>query len=267
MGPAAALARAAGGRLAAGAAGARGAGGLPGACGLPGARGGGGPARGAAAAAAAAGGLLAGYQACLEAAPLATKAATSGVIFGASDALNSLLLAQRQGVRGGGLDLARSARFAAFGAAVQAPLFSAYFSTQDALVDGALGDSPAAAVLVKLALDQLVWTPFFWLPVFFGGMALLEGRGAQAALGVARDRGWGFTETCRANWAVWVPVNLLTYSVVPLELRILWVNSVSLLWTAYLSRVQQEPPPPPPPSPPRSAKPGPQAKERASPHS
>ena len=173
-------------------------------------------------------------------------------------------MAQRQGGRGGGLDLARSARFAAFGAAVQAPLFSFYFSSQDSMVDGALGLSPVAAVLVKLAFDQLVWTPFFWLPVFFGGMALLEGRGARAALEAARDRGWGYTAVCRANWAVWVPVNLLTYSVVPLELRILWINSVSLLWTAYLSRVQQEPlPPPPPPPPPRPARPGPRAREQA----
>jgi len=255
---AAAFARAEG-RLAAAAAGARGAGARGGAAGAAPRGGPPRPPRGPVrAAAAAAGGLLAGYQACLEAAPLATKAATSGVIFGASDAL-----AQRQGERGGGLDLTRSARFAAFGAAVQAPLFSVYVHSQDSIVDGALGGSPVAAVLVKLAFDQLVWTPFFWLPVFFGGMALLEGRGVRAALEAARDRGWGYTTVCRANWAVWVPVNFLTYSIVPLELRILWINSVSLLWTAYLSRVQQQPPPPP-----RPARPGPRAKERANgPHS
>ena len=179
--------------------------------------------------------LLGAYEAALEVAPLATQCATSCVVFGASDAM-----AQRCGVRD--LDLARCGRFALFGAAVQAPLFSAYFASQDAAVEG-LGIDGVQATLLKLGFDQLVWTPFGWLPLFFGGMALLEGRGASDALVEAQSKGWGFTDTCVKNWALWVPANLLTYSVVPPQMRILWVNSVSLLWTAYLSRVQRGPRP------------------------
>jgi len=35
-------------------------------------------------------------------------------------------------------------------------------------------------------------------------------------------------------WLLWIPVNLISYGFVPLELRVLFGNIVSIFWTAYL---------------------------------
>ena len=178
---------------------------------------------------------LEAYGAAVEVAPLATKAATSAAIFAVSDAV-----AQRgEGTAAWGLKLGRTARYSLFGAC-SAPLFDAYYTVQDTVVDKAgLGLGPAGDATVKIAVDQLLWTPWIYLPLFFGSMVLMEGRGAAAAAAEVRERGLGLTPTLIANWKFWIPVNVGTYGFVPPEFRILYTNVASLLWTIYLSSARE----------------------------
>jgi len=39
----------------------------------------------------------------------------------------------------------------------------------------------------------------------------------------------------KVNWGVWFPVQTLNFYVVPTQYRVLFVNSVALFWSAYLS--------------------------------
>jgi hypothetical protein len=43
--------------------------------------------------------------------------------------------------------------------------------------------------------------------------------------------------TLVANWYVWPAAQLINFTVVPLDLRILYVNVVSIAWTAFISNV------------------------------
>jgi protein Mpv17 len=87
-------------------------------------------------------------------------------------------------------------------------------------------------------VDQFLWTPFLFLPIFFGGMALLEGLSLKQAKEEAWEKGWGLTPTLKANWKFWFPVCAVNYSVMPIELRIVWINVCALVWNIYLSLVQ-----------------------------
>lgn len=44
-----------------------------------------------------------------------------------------------------------------------------------------------------------------------------------------------FFPTLTTNWSVWIPVQAVNFSIVPIHLRLLSVNVVSLFWNAYLS--------------------------------
>jgi len=140
-------------------------------------------------------------------------------------------------------DLARVGRYAFFGAVANAPMFVVYYGCLDFVVDTGLSALPTSylmGVLTKVTIDQLLWTPFLYLPVFFGAMALLEGRGLVEARAEVKKKGWGLTPTLVANWKFWVPVLCITFSAVPREMRILFNNVCALAWTAYLSTIQSE---------------------------
>jgi len=62
----------------------------------------------------------------------------------------------------------------------------------------------------------------------------LEGRG----LGGAADRiSHAYVPTLLRNWAVYIPTQLINFSVVPPHLRFVFVGVVSLFWNTYLSAV------------------------------
>ncbi len=81
-----------------------------------------------------------------------------------------------------------------------------------------LFESTGLRLAAKLAFDQLVWTPFCYLPVFFGAMAALEGGSWARVRREARERGWGLTDVLKANWKFWIPVLTVSYTV-PREFR------------------------------------------------
>jgi len=181
--------------------------------------------------------LVDAYLAALEAAPLATRCATSGLLWSLSDIMAQKSESVSQGAQG--LSFRRVARYAFFGVAVYTPLFVFYYTLQDAVVDHSVADSLVLDSLVKLGVDQFLWTPFFYLPIFFGGMALLEGLSLSQAKEEALQKGWGLTPTLKANWKFWIPVNAINYTVMPRELRIVWINICPLLWTIYLSQTRK----------------------------
>ncbi|KAI8467297.1 MAG: hypothetical protein J3K34DRAFT_523829 [Monoraphidium minutum] len=192
--------------------------------------------------------LWAAYLASLGAAPLRTKMAT-----GAAATLLGDLVAQaaahhaaparaRRPAAGGApeaaaagagfaYDAPRAARLAAYNAAVATPMNHFWFALLDA---GVLPADPAggAAVCAKVLLDQALQTPAA-LALFFATIKLLEGRPGEAGAEVQAK----LLPTLIANWCLWPAAQLVNFAFVPLELRILYVNAVSVAWTAYISTV------------------------------
>jgi len=84
-------------------------------------------------------------------------------------------------------------------------------------------------------LDALIFSPTT-VAGYFTVRTWLEGggwRGIQAKLQAA----WG--PTVLSAWKFWPAVNLWSFRFVPVPYRVLYANVMSLLWTGYLSFVNQ----------------------------
>mmetsp|Transcript_785 Transcript_785/g.1646 ORF Transcript_785/g.1646 Transcript_785/m.1646 type:complete len:239 (-) Transcript_785:836-1552(-) len=174
------------------------------------------------------------YDVALSSAPLITRCCTCGVLFTLSD-----VVAQWGRSRTKPMDVSRLTRYGCFGFFLNAPMFVMYYALLDRVVDGTVSPGLVNTV-IKVCFDQFIWTPFFYLPIFFGVLALWEGKTLPASIEEARERGWGLTPVLISNWKFWFPVVSIAFGLVPPEYRITFNNTCMLVWNTYLSRVQNK---------------------------
>ena len=197
--------------------------------------------------------LAAGYDRLNTTRPVLTKSLTSSLMLGASDIVCQKLVPSPHDAPGGGLDVQRAARMASWGLLVNGPIGHLWYLGLERMVrvQGAL------AIAAKVAIDQLVWTPPL-TALFFTYEGCLQGETLDEAKGCAAEKLW---PTLKANWVVrrprqssfcdvnhrrstiplsrawqvWPVVHLCTFSVVPLNYRVLWVNCANFVWSGFLS--------------------------------
>ena len=104
------------------------------------------------------------------------------------------------------------------------PLAHAYYE----FVGSWLGHWPTAC---KIALDQTLYLATY-NSVYFLGLGVLAGRPAMAVLQQYRGVWWTLLT---AGWQIWPWVGIVTYSYVPQEHRVLFVDLVEILYSAVLS--------------------------------
>jgi len=87
------------------------------------------------------------------------------------------------------------------------------------------------AAIVRTGLDQFGFAPVI-ISGFFTFTTLLEGKDMQAV----REK-WhqSFMPTLRANWSLWIPVQLVNMAFVPPHMRVFVVSAVNVPWNTYLS--------------------------------
>ena len=90
-----------------------------------------------------------------------------------------------------------------------------------------------ATIVARVAADQLLFAPTN-LFIFLNTMALLEGSDARKKLEST------YKPALQKNWMVWPFVQMINFKFVPLELRVLVVNVISLGWNCYLSWVNSQ---------------------------
>jgi len=159
--------------------------------------------------------------------PIITKASTSAVCYYAGD-----LIAQAStGATVANLDLRRAFRSSAAGFIGHGPV--AHYWLQ--FVDTQLSFGGAWwAFFPKVILDQgpmsIVYNTVY--TVLIGAFAL------RSPADVARDVRETWLPGMKASLRFWPFVHLITFSpLVPLELKLLWVDAVEIVWIAILSRV------------------------------
>jgi len=123
--------------------------------------------------------------------------------------------------------LLRTSRLAFYGGCIFAPIASRWYI----LLERIPFKSRPALIASKVCLDQFVLTPAI-VGLFFTSMTILEGKGTYE---IRRRLETTWQPTIIKNWTVFIPVQLLNFSVVPVQYRLLLVNFVSLFWNAYLS--------------------------------
>jgi hypothetical protein len=171
---------------------------------------------------------LAAYRRASRRAPLATAFATCWFKGSASD-----VIAQTQLEKSERVDWRRNFAFGFFSAAylgigqhlVYNIAFTRIFGTSTDLI----------TALQKVAADSAVHVPMIYLPLYyaFKAVALGEGEGtAMSGLEQYCDDFWPVMTTYVSMWPV---VHLISFTVMPVELRIGFVACVSFCWLIYLS--------------------------------
>ncbi|XP_014256881.1 protein sym-1-like [Cimex lectularius] len=162
--------------------------------------------------------VLAAYQALLYKRPYITNSATTAVLAAAGDGIAQVVFERKK------YDGARTMRMFIFGAMI-GPVVTKWYRYLDSVVGHEL---TAKRLAVKLATDQILFAPACQsLSISF--VALLEGKR------VVEEVRTNFKDVLLASYKIWPFVQVLNFSLVPLQYRTLFVQVVALGWNTYFT--------------------------------
>ncbi|KAK9318046.1 hypothetical protein V1522DRAFT_396613 [Lipomyces starkeyi] len=92
-------------------------------------------------------------------------------------------------------------------------------------------DSVVVPVLLRVLLDQLIWTPLA-LSGFFAFISFVEGGGTKA---VKHKLSTLFIPTLKSNYMVWPAAQIINFRLIPLHFQLPFISTVGLLWNIWLS--------------------------------
>ena len=163
------------------------------------------------------------YNAALVKHPVATKALTSLIGFAVGDRIAQSF------VGGGHFDFFRCMRLSLYGLLIDGPVGHYFYQLLDRNI---CPEDPKStrSVLLKTAIDQLIWAPVMTV-VFLAFLTALEGKPSSIWSVVQAKLGPIYL----ANLSVWPLWHLINFRYVAPEQRILFNNLVAVAWTTYLS--------------------------------
>uniref|UniRef100_A0A7S2HYH1 Uncharacterized protein n=1 Tax=Helicotheca tamesis TaxID=374047 RepID=A0A7S2HYH1_9STRA len=167
------------------------------------------------------------YSAVLEDAPISTKAITSASVYTIGD-----VIAQRtEGNSMGDLDRPRILRSLLAGLIGHGPLSHFWYDYSEAFFDDVLKWTEWWSFFPKVILDQTTWGPFWnnTYIILLGAMKLDKWENI-----------WGDIKRTTIPLVVsglklWPLAHCVTYGLVPVENRLLWVDLVEIVWVTILA--------------------------------
>lgn len=167
------------------------------------------------------------YEASLSSKPIETKTLINVVIYLLGDWLSQTVFQKKDVLD---FDAARTLRNGFIGLCF-GPLVHEYYEFSDAILPVDVGINR----LYKILMDQTIYL-FVKCSVYIIAVGVLSGQSFEESYGNARDRIKNIMFTA---WKFWPLVHCVTYSVIPAQHRILWVNSVDLIWNAILATISR----------------------------
>lgn len=101
------------------------------------------------------------------------------------------------------------------------------------LLDRKLPGRTLKVVIKKLLVDQLLFSPVC-LTVFFLSLGVFRGGNWEEFFTNLHHKGW---RLYAAEWLVWPPAQIINFYLLPTKYRVLYDNTISLLFDIYTSRV------------------------------
>ena len=166
---------------------------------------------------------VAAYSRLLERRPIPTKALTSGVICFLADLVCQLAIDRTPPSQ---FDRARSGRLFLLGAALTGPAYHLWYQ----LLAGWFPGSAARRTLLVLFLDQGIFAPLF-NPFWMACLMAMERRTAE----IVPTLRCTFRQMMLVNWAVWLPSQIASFTLIPLKWQVLFMNGCSVIWSGYCS--------------------------------
>jgi len=132
------------------------------------------------------------------------------------------------------LDWKRTARFGAVGLIVVGPVLRTWYGVMERKI---VLKTPAATAMAKVATDQLLFAPFF-LCQFLGLWGFLNGHSWEE---VKADIKRTYGAILIRNYQLWPAAQMINFWLVPLQHRVLFVQSLAVIWNTYLSYMTNAP--------------------------
>jgi len=134
-------------------------------------------------------------------------------------------------------DVERTARQGLFGALIAAPLCHVWFPILEQLVPlTGEGLGLLSHVAERVMVDQLLFGPINII-LFLSWMSYMQDFSLSKAINKCKSE---LPSLYPKSLTTWVPVHMLTFSIIPDEFRVLWIGLVSIFWGAVLSASASE---------------------------
>ncbi|RDX72909.1 hypothetical protein CR513_47548 [Mucuna pruriens] len=91
-------------------------------------------------------------------------------------------------------------------------------------------------VPAKVAFDQTAWSAL-WNSIYYTVVAFLR---FDSPITIYNEWKATFFPMLTAGWKLWPFAHLITYGVIPVEQRLLWVDTIELIWVTILSTFSNE---------------------------
>jgi len=169
----------------------------------------------------------ASYSTTLNDAPIQTKAVTSATVYTIGD-----LIAQRtEGKEMGELDRMRTLRSLLAGLIGHGPLSHYWYDISDGLFNNVLHWTAWWAFFPAVLLDQTTWGPF-WNNTYIFLLGLMKGESLET---IWEDVKRTTVPLVVSGLKLWPLAHCVTYGLIPVENRLLWVDFVEILWVTILA--------------------------------
>ncbi|KAM3343548.1 protein SYM1 [Capsicum galapagoense] len=168
------------------------------------------------------------YEEALKANPVLAKMAISGIVYSVGDWIAQCY----EGKPLLEFDRTRMFRSGLVGFSLHGSLSHYYYQFCEALFPS----NDWWVVPAKVAFDQTIWSAI-WNSIYFVVLGLLRFESAANIFGELKTTFWPMLT---AGWKLWPFAHLITYGVIPLEQRLLWVDCVELVWVTILSTYSNE---------------------------
>ncbi|KAK2993260.1 hypothetical protein RJ640_015739 [Escallonia rubra] len=163
------------------------------------------------------------YEEALKTNPVLAKMAISGIVY----ALGDWIAQCYEGKPLFEFDRTRLFRSGLVGFALHGSLSHYYYQFCEALIPS----KDWWVVPAKIAFDQTAWAAV-WNSIYYVVLGFLRLESPATILNELKGTFWPMLT---AGWKLWPFAHLITYGVVPVEQRLLWVDSVELIWVTILS--------------------------------
>ncbi|KFK30935.1 hypothetical protein AALP_AA6G045100 [Arabis alpina] len=168
------------------------------------------------------------YEQILKTNPVLAKMAISGIVY----ALGDWIAQCYEGKPLFEFDRARVVRSGLVGFTLHGSLSHYYYQFCEALFPF----QEWWVVPAKVAFDQTVWSAI-WNTIYYMVLGLLRFQSPANVFGEIKTKFWPMLT---AGWKLWPLAHLVTYGVIPVDQRLLWVDCIELIWVTILSTYSNE---------------------------
>eukprot|EP00560_Eucampia_antarctica_P008291 CAMPEP_0197825934 /NCGR_PEP_ID=MMETSP1437-20131217/2957_1 /TAXON_ID=49252 ORGANISM="Eucampia antarctica, Strain CCMP1452" /NCGR_SAMPLE_ID=MMETSP1437 /ASSEMBLY_ACC=CAM_ASM_001096 /LENGTH=391 /DNA_ID=CAMNT_0043426157 /DNA_START=265 /DNA_END=1440 /DNA_ORIENTATION=- len=165
----------------------------------------------------------ASYEASLNNKPIWTKTIINVIIYLLGDWLSQTLFAKKEVLD---FDASRTLRNGLIGLCF-GPIVHLYYEFSDSILPVEVGVNR----LWKIGMDQTIYLSIK-CSIYIVAVNMLSGESFGSAKDTVKTKLPGIMVTA---WKFWPLVHCVTYGIIPARHRMLWVNSVDLIWNAILA--------------------------------